>query len=328
MSWLGAAMVTVTLMASCSASPPDSAAELEDSPGSTSTESSTTTSVTTTTTSAPAPPFELQSDEVEPELKLTAARLVESLLSYRPSADPLGEASLRIEAAGFDPSLVPSAAPLLVADSASDVTVVYPQFGGLEPNDAAIMVVAEQRIRPKGCCAGTTTRTLDIRLSRKGAGWDVTGIDSVGGQRPVDTSTENSDLAQQVLATSALVLPDSARWDVEAGLIADEVLRLLLDLVAAGHSLEVTSFVSGHPVNVFGRPFVSNHSLGRAVDIWAVDGARVSGSTPDGGAHRAVERALALGATEVGSPWDLDGPGGPSFTNTLHADHLHLAFDP
>ena len=27
---------------------------------------------------------------------------------------------------------------------------------------------------------------------------------------------------------------------------------------------------------------------------------------------------------EVGSPWALDGPGGRSFTNEVHHDHLHI----
>ncbi|MFP5579325.1 MAG: hypothetical protein ACLGIZ_13970 [Acidimicrobiia bacterium] len=190
------------------------------------------------------------------------------------------------------------------------------------------MVVAEQLLSPSDCCPTNTVRTLDVRLTRSDVGWAVTGLESVGGQQPVETPGAQSDLAQRVLSDPSLGLPDSARWDIEAGLIADEILSLLLDVTAAGHAVEVSSFVSGHPVNVFGRPFVSNHSRGRAVDIWAVDGERVTGSAPDSGAYRVVERALAFGATEVGSPWDLDGPGGAAFTNALHADHLHLAFDP
>ena len=50
---------------------------------------------------------------------------------------------------------------------------------------------------------------------------------------------------------------------------------------------------------------------------------------PLGPLHQLVEELLARGAvTELGSPWDLDGVGsGASFTNVVHQDHLHLAFD-
>lgn len=325
--WL-VAVASVTLMiAACTSSSPEtgSSSEASGSPGVT---TAAPTTGSTTTTSAPPPPYLLPDDEVEPDLKIAAVRFVEALLSYGPSSDPLGEAVSRLAAGAFDPALGAAAAPLLVAEATSEVVVLYPQLGGLEPNEAAVMVVAEHRLIPADCCPSSIVRTLDVRLTRHEAGWAVTGLESVGGQPPVESSGAASDLAQQVLSDVSIRLPDSARWDIEAGLVADEILLLLLDLSAAGHALDVTSFASGHPVNVFGRPFVSNHTRGRAVDIWAVDGERVTGSVLGSGAQRVVERSLAFGATEVGSPWDPDGPGGAAFTNALHADHLHLAFDP
>lgn len=286
------------------------------------------TTLSTTTTVAPPPPYELPADEVEPELKRSAVRFVETLLTYDGFQDPVGDAARRLEAAGMDASVVPAVAELLVAEARSDAMVVYPQLGGLEADGASVMVVVDHQLEPAGCCSTRFSRTLDVRLAPAGDGWTVIGVESIGGQPPGESRVVDSQLAQQVLASDALGMPDSARWDIEAGLIADEVLRLLIDILEAGHSMQVTSFVSGHPVNVFGRPFLSNHSRGLAVDVWAVDGQRVTGSAPGSGAYRVVERALAFGATEVGSPWDLDGPGGSSFTNALHADHLHLAFDP
>ena len=68
----------------------------------------------------------------------------------------------------------------------------------------------------------------------------MTGLESVGGQPPVETPGAASNLAQQVLSDASLRLPDSARWDLEAGLLSDELLLLLLDLTAAYPVLTTT----------------------------------------------------------------------------------------
>ena len=64
------------------------------------------------------------------------------------------------------------------------------------------------------------------------------------------------------------------------------------------------------------------------MDIWAVDGLPVVAQRVTGSVVRGlVQELMTLGVTEIGSPWDLDGPGGASFTNVVHQDHLHVAFD-
>ena len=199
------------------------------------------------------------------------------------------------------------------------------RLGGLTSTDASVMVVLRQRVLAGGA-ARAVTRTVDVRLTRDASGWLVREVASMGGD-PVEPVAPSA-AAQAVLANQAIELPDSARWDVEAGRIDDRVLQVLVGL-AGKHTVAVTVLATGHPHNVFASESVSNHTAGRGVDIWAVDSVPVVSQRDPSGALRAlVAELLADGVTELGSPWDLDGPGvGASFTNTVHQDHLHLAFD-
>lgn len=154
----------------------------------------------------------------------------------------------------------------------------------------------------------------------------VTELASLGGEAPA-TPTPLSGSADSVLSNPGIDLPDSARWDIESGAIDARVLDLLAEL-ARDHRLSVTVLATGHPNNVFASRRVSNHTVGRAVDIWAIDGRPVVEQRQPDGALAALARSLlARGVTELGGPWDLDGPGGASFANTVHQDHLHLGFD-
>lgn len=213
---------------------------------------------------------------------------------------------------------------LLVPTAASAVEIVYPQLGGLTEDAASIMVVFTWRLLEDDR-ETSVVRTADVRLRREAGAWRVTGVESLGGE-PTG-SPEITPLAQAVLANDRLDLPDSARWDIEAGRIGDEILQVLQDL-SQQHTLRVAVLASGHPHNVFESEYVSNHTEGRGVDIWAIDDTPiVSLRDPNGPLPALVQGLVAQGITEVGSPFDVDGPGGASFTNTVHQDHLHIAFD-
>ena len=72
---------------------------------------------------------------------------------------------------------------------------------------------------------------------------------------------------------------------------------------------------------------VSNHFVGRGLDIANVDGEIVR---PNSIASRELAEALAdlpesIRPTEVGTPWPINAPG--FFTDGAHQDHLHVAFD-
>lgn len=257
-------------------------------------------------------------------MKQLASDVLQSIGTYEMGGGTVAAATDRLAGRGSS-AVVEAAAPLLLPAAASSVEIVYPQLGGLTQTDASVMVVFRHRILVAGE-EEVEVRTADVRLVRADAGWSVSTIASLGGN-PVSV-VALSPAAQAVLSSDRLELPDSARWDVEAGRIDDRVLDLLARL-AVDHSLSVTVLATGHPHNVFATESVSNHTVGRGVDVWAVDGVPVvSQRDPTGPLHALVAQLLAEGVTELGSPWDLDGPGGrASFTNTVHQDHLHLAFD-
>lgn len=262
--------------------------------------------------------------EPVPEVKQLAADVLQSIGTYDVGGGTAAAASQRLAGRG-KPSVVEAAAPLLVPSAASAVDIIYPQLGGLTDTEASVMVVFRHRVLLRAD-KQSVTRTADVRLVRGSAGWSVTAIASLGGN-PVSVGAL-TPAAREVLESERLELPDTARWDVEAGRIDDRVLDLLTRL-AASHTVRVTVLATGHPHNVFATPSVSNHTVGRGVDVWSVDGQPVVLQRDSSGPlHKLVAELLAEGITELGSPWDLDGPGvGPSFTNTVHQDHLHLAFD-
>jgi hypothetical protein len=238
-------------------------------------------------TLAPYVPWQPATGEVQPQAKVAAARAVEAL----------GSGSGRL------------------------TRVVYPQYGGLLPDMACVMVVARQEWMSDGAPRGRDV-TVDVRLRRRAGAWRVDAM------RPYPRRSSGAPRSGAPrLRARGLEIPGAAAADVEAGRVTPE-LRLLLRTLAREHRLSVSVFVSGHPYEVFGTDGPSNHSFGRAVDIWAVDGRPVAGMAADDPALvRILRRARELGSDEVGGPADLDGPGGVHFANALHRDHVHIGFD-
>lgn len=305
------------LAAGCSAAgePSDSATTAAGEPGATS-------SSTTTVAPLPEPPDYIPATgEPSPEIKQTAAAVVQALLTYPAGAGDVEAARQRLSGLPAAPDVADGVVPLLRPRSASSAEIVYPQFGGLLEDSSSVMVVT--RLRSRGPEGDTTVvRTLDVRLERRTEGWVVTDLASLGGQRPPTSAA--SAVGAAVLANPRIDLPTSARWDILAGRVDDRVLQTLTTM-SETHDLAVTTFSTGHPIEVFGTSSVSNHTEGRGVDIWGVDNRPVIAQRDDESPlRRLVADTLALGVTELGSPWAL---GGGSFTNTLHQDHLHVAFD-
>lgn len=313
------ALFAVALLAGCTASggngrPP------------TSSSSSASSSVPVTTVNLePAVRYRPLPGEPEPEAKQAAADVLQAMTTFSAGPDPASAVATALGGLGAPVALVGEAAPLLVSGAASAGDIVYPQLGGLTGQAASVMVVLRQRLLEGGVLR-SVVRTIDVRLARNGQAWIVTGIESVGGAPP-DPAPPPSPIAAPVLANSKIDLPDSARWDIIAGTIDDRVLRVLAKL-GTDHQLAITVLATGHPHEVFGSGHLSNHTGGRAVDLWAVDGRPVVEQRDPVGPLAVLARSLlADGVTELGGPWDLDGPGGASFTNTVHQDHLHVGFD-
>lgn len=259
--------------------------------------------------------------EVQPEVKAVAARLLEVAGTWGQGQGGLEAAEARLAAAGFDPVLAAALSRLLEADrSAAVVDIIYPQYGGLTTVGASVMVALDQTL---ALSDGAPTRgmTLDVRLTPTSAGWVVT---AVGPDQPPVGPGAPTALGQSVLGNPRLVLPADARADVMAGTVDDSVLSILEGL-ARDHTVDVLTLATGHPVNVFGTDGQSNHSRGRAVDVWRVDGSPVVDPATSRDLLAAVlTKAGQLGATEVGGPFDLNGGRPGYFTDDLHKDHLHL----
>jgi len=283
-----------------------------------------TTAATTTTIprlEPPAPYVPIPGEPV-PELKALAAEFLQAVGTYEEGEGNPGALATRLAGIPVDPAVAVDR--LLVPAAASTVEIVYPQLGGLTEGAASIMVVFSWRLLEDGRQT-SAVRTADVRLRKDGGAWRVAGVESWGGEPP--GASQATPLGQAVLANDRVDLPDSARWDIEAGRIGDEILAVLQDL-SERHTLRVAVMASGHPRNVFDRDYVSNHTEGRGVDIWAIDDQPVVGlRDPDGPLPALVQELVAQGITEIGSPFDVDGPGGASFANTVHQDHLHIAFD-
>lgn len=263
--------------------------------------------------------------EPAPEAKQAAADAVQALTTFEAGPDPALEVRTALTGLGAPAELVGQAAPLLVVGASSAGDILYPQLGGLTAASASVMVVVRQRLLAGGV-GRAVVRTLDVRLARRAEAWVVTGVESAGGVPP-DPAPPPSAVAAPVLANDNVGLTDTARWDILAGGVDDRVLSVLARL-GMEHRLDVTVLATGHPHEVFGSSHVSNHTEGRAVDIWALDGRPVLEQRDPAGPLAALARSLlAEGVTELGGPWDLDGPGGASFTNTVHQDHLHVGFD-
>lgn len=272
------------------------------------------------------PPFRPLRGEVYVGLKRTAGRVVQQLTTY--AATDSWRSLVRRVTARFDvsPHALGSARAVYASSTSSVGEIVYPQLGGLAlattPQTAAVMVVVQQTLNGED----VVTRTFDVRLRFESESWRVDSVESAGGD-PADG--EVSAVASAVLENPGIELADSARWDIYRGEVDERLLRLMGRL-ARRYTYSVTVLKSGHPPHVYGTEQVSNHTVGRAVDIWEVDERPVVTQRKEtsSAAYRLTEDVFERGEVpEIGSPWDLDGGGSRSFTNDVHLDHIHLAYD-
>jgi hypothetical protein len=260
--------------------------------------------------------------EVRPQLKELASSLVETAGTWTGGAHTAADLRTRLSGAGFAPALARPTGALLADAPEASLTVTYPQYGGLGDGRASVIVTAEQTLVTAGSVA-RRGHTLDVRLIEGAAGaWTVEAV-LAGVPRPASLPLDAS--RQAVLEDPRIALPAAAAADVRAGVIDSDVLGMLSGL-AGEYEFTVTVLVTGHPRNVFGTDRISKHTLGRAVDIWRIDGYAVADpTTPRHLVTSVMRRAAKLGATEIGGPVDLDARrGGIFFTDEVHHDHLHL----
>lgn len=139
-----------------------------------------------------------------------------------------------------------------------------------------------------------------------------------------------SGLAATLLRAPTIRLQPRAAADVRAGRVDPRLIQALLMLGQRHRLDQVGPFITGHSRNVAGTTRVSNHALGRAVDIPLIDGKPVSASSR--AARQAGDLATRLPngvrPSEIGSPFpDLCPPTAGCFTDHAHRNHLHLGYD-
>lgn len=266
----------------------------------------------------------LSANETHPNAKRLASQIALALTTY---ADGETEADIAGRL-GFAGQHAVELAPLLyVPGTWSEGRIIYPQLGGLTDTRISVMVVTEQLV-------GTDTglqafvRTLDIRLVMSNGIWRFDRLASTG-VTPVMPPTMLSAEALAVVNDPRIEMPDSARWDIFSGQISDKLLRLmarLADITPYG----VVTLSEGHPYEVFGTDRQSDHTRGRAVDIYRIGENLVIDEQAQGTATYEVVRWLydQPELSQVGSPWDIDGSDRRSFTDRVHLDHLHVAVTP
>ena len=117
-------------------------------------------------------------------------------------------------------------------------------------------------------------------------------------------------------------------WDIERGAIDPRVMALIA-AISQQHEVLISSLRSDHSM-MTSSGNVSNHYLGRAVDIAAIDGVSCTVTGVDGPCGR-LARALASlpegqRPTELIYCFDPDGPG-PAWAQADHCDHIHAGYD-
>jgi len=205
--------------------------------------------------------------------------------------------------------------------------VEYAQLGGRLDGRISIMVVVRQELGVEGSVEPerTETRTMDVRLVRAESGtWEFEEIASAGGQ-PVERPLDLAPLAASVVDNPRIDLPDSAIWDIYSGHTDHALLQTMLD-TADRTPYSVVVLHTGHPHHVFGTPRLSNHTVGRAIDIYKVGSELVIDSHDVTSSLYASSEWLASRSDikELGSPWRFDDAVAHTFTNEVHHDHIHI----
>lgn len=284
---------------------------------------------TGTGTPSPAPglphttPWRPTSAEVQPAAKLRAVQVVEAIGAWSEGQAGAAAARARVARLGLPAALVGQAGPLLPTADQAALQVLDAQYGGILSRSASVLVVCRQWTRRGGTVSAGGT-TVDVRLTRSGAGWTV---DALHPAHPGPAAHSLAPDLRAVLSDDRIVLPPAAAADLRSGQVHSSVAEAMLAL-ARTYRLEVSVVRSGHPLDVFGTTRPSDHPHGRAFDVWRIDGhAVVDPATPRSLIERFMRAAAAAGSYNVGGPVLLSGGGpGQFFSDATHHDHVHVGF--
>ena len=273
-------------------------------------------------------PFEPTVNEVQPEAKHLGSLVAYVITNYEV------DASLNNSLATMPP-VDPEMYDAMVLEVQSvhhpgmwsRGTVEYAQLGGHLDGRISIIVVIRQELglEGSGLPERVETRVMEIRLARSLNGdWELETIASAGG-RPVERPTDLDPTAAAVVDHPLIDLPDTAAWDIYRGGIDRQLLQLMLD-IADRTPYKVVVLQTGHSYNVFGTNRVSNHSVGRAVDIYMLESELVVDAHDPSSSFYALSEWIVsrYDIHEFGSPWRFPDAVAHTFTNEVHHDHLHI----
>lgn len=267
-------------------------------------------------------PWQPGAGETNEAVKLRAARTVEALYAWPDGGSGETAARTRLLALGVDPTLAGQAGRLLTTDSTAAVQVLVTQLADIVPSAASVVVVLRQwRVAANGQLLSDGT-TIEVRLALTSRGWTPTSIHPAV---PAPPAAMLPPAVTALLINPRLRLPAAARGDLLSGLVSPGVVAAMTAL-ARTHVLDVSVVRSGTPLLVLATSRRSDHSWGRAFDVWAIDGRPVLDPATRPLLDAVIREALALGAVSVGGPVDLDGARKRSFTDAAHRDHVHLGF--
>ena len=204
----------------------------------------------------------------------------------------------------------------------SITNVTYTQYFGFHPSSADVLVLEQTFTRRSDGTVAQSGTTDNVAVRLSAGHWKVT---SIAPARPKPAAKVLSPLAQSVLDNGRIQLPPAARADVASGTISKAVLTSLTKL-AKTHVISVSVISSAHPILVYGTNRRSDHPIGYAFDIGAIDGRLVIDPANRSLVIRVMREAKATGAYQVGGPVDLDGAGTGYFTDATHRDHIHVGF--
>lgn len=162
------------------------------------------------------------------------------------------------------------------------------------------------------------------------ADWYVNRVLDLGiryGSSALDTLAAPATAASLVRNPNISMGPEAVA-DLLSGTIDQRVINVL-GAAALEHRLVLSVIKTGHSTYVKGTDRVSNHIVGRAVDISAVDSVDVTASN-----YAALDLSLAILTSgpsvrpdEFGSPWlELTSFAG-AFSDDDHSDHLHIGWN-
>lgn len=214
----------------------------------------------------------------------------------------MAKARAKVTALGLHGALADQAGPLLSGADEAVLQVIDAQYGGILTNSASVLVVCRQWTRSGGGPVTAGGTTVDVRLSRAQPRWSVTALHPAA---PGPASSALSDTARKILADHRISLPPASAADIRSGAVHPTALTALLRL-AGSYRIDVSVVRSGHPLDVFGTSRPSDHPLGRAFDVWRINGRPVvAASTPRSLIESFMRDAAAAGSYNVGGPVQL-----------------------